>query len=580
MKNIFGLNVNYFKLENDKLKEKVESIKKLGYNLVSSFSPWITHEKEEKKYDFDKLLYFLDLCEKNDLKVVLKPGPFTLDELDNKGVPTWVYDKLLNDRQTWNNTCVTNCSVNYLNSELLSYSMKYLKEMIFRCKKYIDNKVIVGIQVDNNIAMVQSMVNTPVFDKYMFIDFNMYLKLKYNKDFNIELEDLNNYESSNIWLHHELELYFRTAYNLYVSGIVNFFKSLGQSNLLFFVNIPASETCLDTNVNLVSKLYLTYNDKNEIIPLSNIYFNDFDLDSFLNVFLKNYYIKATHSKRILVYFERGQNITNYKFIDTLINVCLMLGITDFIFDENWLDEPYKKFSMISKVSLSGKLNSNISRIGILFNPSYYLTTFYNPLCKERIDYINELEKNRLFDTNKNLFKQLLLSNMTFDVKLISEDFHSYKLIIVPLCLYMDKKYQEKVIEYITSGGKVIFIGKKPKYDEFGNECNIISNFLGNYQSENIIYFSENIVFDEKNNINMYLEKMNLKPHLRVEGGNGVFSKILKNKNYTYIFAYNISNNKEKFKVYYRDKVLFNGKFLNLEPKMSLFKLITNKKGIY
>ena len=49
MKNIFGLNVNYFKFENNKLKEKVENIKKLGYNLISSFSPWITHEKEGKK---------------------------------------------------------------------------------------------------------------------------------------------------------------------------------------------------------------------------------------------------------------------------------------------------------------------------------------------------------------------------------------------------------------------------------------------------------------------------------------------------------------------------------------------------
>lgn len=74
----------------------LEKIKKMGFKIVETYVPWGIHEPQKGCFDFgeikkeNNLERFLDLCEKMDMKVVVRPGPHINAEMDNFGFPEWV----------------------------------------------------------------------------------------------------------------------------------------------------------------------------------------------------------------------------------------------------------------------------------------------------------------------------------------------------------------------------------------------------------------------------------------------------------------------------------------------------------
>ncbi len=57
---------------------------------------WQVHESVQGKYDFsgeNDIFEFIDLAQKNDLLVILRPGPFIDAERDFGGLPSWLLKK-------------------------------------------------------------------------------------------------------------------------------------------------------------------------------------------------------------------------------------------------------------------------------------------------------------------------------------------------------------------------------------------------------------------------------------------------------------------------------------------------------
>jgi len=68
-------------------------MRQAGCNFISTYVPWNWHEPEEGRYLWDKgrdLDLFLKLCQKHNLYVVLKPGPYICAEWDFGGFPDWL----------------------------------------------------------------------------------------------------------------------------------------------------------------------------------------------------------------------------------------------------------------------------------------------------------------------------------------------------------------------------------------------------------------------------------------------------------------------------------------------------------
>lgn len=77
-------------------EEEICKMKAGGIDIISTYVIWIHHEEEEGVFDFSgqrNLRRFLELCEKWDVKVFLRIGPWPHGEVRNGGFPDWLVKK-------------------------------------------------------------------------------------------------------------------------------------------------------------------------------------------------------------------------------------------------------------------------------------------------------------------------------------------------------------------------------------------------------------------------------------------------------------------------------------------------------
>lgn len=75
---------------------RIKLCKALGMNTVCLYVFWNVHESQPDKFDFNgqnDLRAFVMLCKKNDMKVILRPGPYVCAEWEMGGLPWWLLKK-------------------------------------------------------------------------------------------------------------------------------------------------------------------------------------------------------------------------------------------------------------------------------------------------------------------------------------------------------------------------------------------------------------------------------------------------------------------------------------------------------
>lgn len=77
-------------------EQRIQLCKALGMNTICLYTFWNAHEPEPGKFDFsgqNELREFIKLCAKNDMKVILRPGPYVCAEWEMGGLPWWLLKK-------------------------------------------------------------------------------------------------------------------------------------------------------------------------------------------------------------------------------------------------------------------------------------------------------------------------------------------------------------------------------------------------------------------------------------------------------------------------------------------------------
>lgn len=75
---------------------RIKQCKALGMNTVCLYVFWNAHEPEPDRFDFtgqNDLREFIELCQANDMKVILRPGPYVCAEWEMGGLPWWLLKK-------------------------------------------------------------------------------------------------------------------------------------------------------------------------------------------------------------------------------------------------------------------------------------------------------------------------------------------------------------------------------------------------------------------------------------------------------------------------------------------------------
>ncbi|XWS12074.1 hypothetical protein CRYUN_Cryun37aG0059200 [Craigia yunnanensis] len=90
---IIGGDLHYFRVLPEYWEDRLLRAKALGLNTIQTYIPWNLHEPEPGKLVFEgiaDLVSFLKLCQKLDLLVMLRPGPYICAEWDLGGFPAWL----------------------------------------------------------------------------------------------------------------------------------------------------------------------------------------------------------------------------------------------------------------------------------------------------------------------------------------------------------------------------------------------------------------------------------------------------------------------------------------------------------
>lgn len=138
----FGVSgeLHFSRMTDDRWEDELIKMKMAGINTVSTYVFWNHHEEEEGCFCFEgrrNLRKFVLLCQKHDLYVILRVGPFNHGEARNGGMPDWMYGKPFEVRSM-------NDGFMWYTRRLYTQIGKQVDGLFFK-----DGGPIIGVQLDN-----------------------------------------------------------------------------------------------------------------------------------------------------------------------------------------------------------------------------------------------------------------------------------------------------------------------------------------------------------------------------------------------------------------------------------------------
>ena len=163
---LYGGAVHYWRLDRDKWDGILESVKRMGFTMISIYIPWEVHEIEKGRFDFGEINpsndidAFLTLCELKGFKIVVRPGPQINSELTWFGYPKRVLaNERLHARSAKGSKVILTQvpkpipALNYASEEFFEETgLWYDAICAILAKHAYPNGGIVAAQVDNEMA--------------------------------------------------------------------------------------------------------------------------------------------------------------------------------------------------------------------------------------------------------------------------------------------------------------------------------------------------------------------------------------------------------------------------------------------
>ncbi len=183
--------LHYFRVFSDKWKPALDYMKKVGFNFVTAYVPWIWHEIEEDSFDFTgktdekrNLVKFLQDINDAGLNVILRPGPYINAEYNGYGIPRWVGKKypqvIALDYKGKPIKGSFFFQPDPLHPEYLQLVKRWYSAFSDAIKPYLD--IIQAIQVDNEAGVMNYLqLGYSDFNPHVVSEYRNWLTEKYNE---------------------------------------------------------------------------------------------------------------------------------------------------------------------------------------------------------------------------------------------------------------------------------------------------------------------------------------------------------------------------------------------------------------
>ena len=132
--------VHYSRIPTDEWEAEIRKMKEGGITIIATYVFWNHIEEQEGMFRWDgqrNLRHFIEICQKEELPVVLRLGPFCHGEVRNGGIPDWMFSK--------------NCKMRDENPVFLGYVERLYRQIFTQVQglQWKDGGPVVAVQFDN-----------------------------------------------------------------------------------------------------------------------------------------------------------------------------------------------------------------------------------------------------------------------------------------------------------------------------------------------------------------------------------------------------------------------------------------------
>ncbi|WP_041054434.1 beta-galactosidase [Jeotgalibacillus campisalis] len=549
--------VHYYRLDKNDWQARIDQLKLSGCNAVATYIPWLCHQPEQHIIDIDgstrpelDIIGFLDLCQKNDLYIFVRPGPFIMAEMKNEGIPHWVYSGCLEAIPVgWDGQDPTTKTLDYLNPGFLEATRAWYKIILPPIKErlYSNGGNVIAIQLDNEVGMLSWVSNTPDLTDHLLDDLSSWLLSYYDTKLDERYPGVFNRGEKirNTQLRSptedyapqflkDLGYYMRDRFARYIHILRTYCEEEGILDIPFVVNIHGTGGGRGFTFPIgISQLYESYTQDEGYLSGSDIYFGDFNMDMFQDLYLINGFMDAVHlpdQPLTSVEFNCGDGNFGSTFggrkdpssVDLkmrmcvaqgnrLINYYLLTGGYNYRMDQKLNDGNDRiaftgeRHGFAAPISPEGELNftfprmaESISRVmavsdklagmneekdavAFAFIPDYYMTESRYPKSGKMKEILENIEQNRNGSSWEVVARAMLLKGFKFgsvDLQNQPINLAKIKTLVVPSARYLHKHIQEKLIQFMNNGGNVLLYGELPQFDMEGNPCSVLADEAG------------------------------------------------------------------------------------------------------
>lgn len=308
--------VHYFRLDPADWPDRLDQAVATGVTAIATYIPWLVHELPDGSFDLGEryphldIAMFLDLAAERGLAVIARPGPFVMAELKNEGIGYSVLREHPEIRVPgWDGARRPETLIDYLNPDYLAGARRWYEAIIpiLGARTPERGGSVIGIQLDNEIGMLQWVTNSPDLSDNTIADLIARLVATEGADavkacYGIDPDDAAAWgpalrspdERIVLALHRDLGHHTRGRYARYVRTLAGWCRELGVAGIPFLVNVHGCWAGRATLFPLgISQLYETWARDIGTIPGTDYYIGDLTLEKLPGFWASNAFLNAT-----------------------------------------------------------------------------------------------------------------------------------------------------------------------------------------------------------------------------------------------------------------------------------------------
>ncbi|HEY0867836.1 MAG TPA: beta-galactosidase [Fimbriimonas sp.] len=531
---VFAGEIHYFRLRRDEWEDRVRKAKDLGCAAIASYIPWIVHEQREGKIDVRDVAEFMDLCIAHGLRFLPRPGPFVMAEMKNEGIPAWVYSKHPDAVPvSWDGDKAVTPTLDYLHPGFLEDVERWYAAIMPVVARRLEH--VLGVQLDNEIGMLQWVTNQPDLSDGTLCDFARWVVGRYGHgrypfdldDPAIRARELRNPDPEiGPRLLRDYGDYERDRFSRYVATLRSFAEAQGVAGVPFIVNIHGSGGGRGTGFPIgIHQLYESY-QKEGYLCGSDHYLGELTRENAPDLYFLNAFMNAaappwqpiasmefevgtgdygeTGAMRMSgaaadlkarLSVVQGNRLINYYLLAGGRNPHLQdppddgngriaitgerHGFAAPIDPEGNLDPTYHALKETTRRLLVwadklADMDEDHDEVALGFVPDYYKTDMHRPGPMREI--VQNLEGARGY--LEGLVRSLLFLGYRFPAVDIQNREIEAPCLALASSRHLDEAIQRKLADYCRSGGRLLLYGELPFLDMEGRPCTVLSDAIG------------------------------------------------------------------------------------------------------